>query len=347
MLWCGCHACSARGKRRARGALHGRFDRRDGDGAGPVFRRRCAAAAQEHRRGGRTRVLWRHAGVYRRAAGARHQAGVGLPLERGDRPAVAPRDDRPAGSGDRRAAGGDGRALHHGSADRGGLGRVGEAPGGPCPRAGRAGDDVRRAATSTRSRASGRSGCASGATYARACAGSWRARAATARWSPPPSPHAAAGGRRHRARNGVARAGPHADVGARRRASASRRVPSRPAGDGQPWCAMPACSSTRARRARRSGRSRDPHLVARSAPRTSRESLATCSAGGSRAARTPPRSRFSSRWGWRSRTWRPRVWHSIVPPSEASAAGSFCRPRGSSFPRREPGAGGVAPYHVW
>jgi hypothetical protein len=36
-----------------------------------------------------------------------------------------------------------------------------------------------------------------------------------------------------------------------------------------------------------------------------------------------------------------------VPPSEASAAGSFCRPRGSSFPRREPGAGGVAPYHVW
>ena len=102
--------------------------------------------------------------------------------ERG--PAVAPRDDRPARSRDRRAAGGAGRTLHHRSADGGGLGGLGEAPRARrtrgCWRS--SGPACRRAATSTRSRACGRSTkCASGAATRRACGRCWQGVAPHAR----------------------------------------------------------------------------------------------------------------------------------------------------------------------
>ena len=153
-----------------------------------------------------------------RPAGARHQARVGLPFERGARAAVPSRDHRPAGSGDRRTAGGDGRPLHHGSADGRGLGRIGQAPGAArCPRARRAGH--RRAGAQPHRRAHARQAVRGAAGLGPRCRAGARAdRRARARYTGARDRLrvAARGGRRrrrHRAGDGVPRTGPRADVG--------------------------------------------------------------------------------------------------------------------------------------
>ena len=188
-------------------------------------------------------------------AGARHQAGVGLSLERGARPAVAPRDDRPARSGDRRAAGGHGRALHHRSADGRGLGRVGEAPrAAGRARAGRA--RIRRAGAEPHRRADARPAVRRDprlGTRRRARARALlERRAGRTRGARLVAAASARRGRRrrrrHRAGDGVARAGARARVGPRRRAHLRRRrLPSGSARDGHgARRATPASSSTRA-----------------------------------------------------------------------------------------------------
>ena len=295
-------------------AADARSDCGHGIGAGEVLGARSAAtgAVGPDRR--------TDEGLLRIDAGLRPVAGEpwrearhGVRREPQARPAVAPRHDPAARSGNRRAAGDHGRPLHHRGAHRGGVGGVDAVPG-QARRVDARDHRQRRAGAQPSRGVSARPAVEAGAHLVAEAAEPRTVRRRHERPRADPDRrrrYRRSGGARRRsdrARDLVTDAGDRRCVGVEGRARrVRRRVPAESAGDaaGARRAQPPVCRFE-GRRRRRIRRHRHEHR--RRSCSTSRtfaaRSASSCSAA-SPAARPPTTSPCSNRSAWRSKTSSP------------------------------------------